>query len=457
MMNHSGRTSLTASDSSKGVTAYCHALPPLDFSCVEECEGSMSSESSYPFLKQSGKLRPPPGPSNILSSSFDSCLKSAPSRSSMFCTNLYLSSSTSSEAQRQLGNLPFLPNPSTPRLTKTQSLLHDDFDSLCEQKHSEDSFRDFFNYPGSMSDGDFDDVNCGSDSMGFSEQLELQLLSDELHLAITDSGENPGIDEIYEASPVASKPGIPSTAENKPQPVLPSLNSISGNKTPDTGSHKPRMRWTPELHERFVEAVKKLDGPDKATPKGVLKLMNVEGITIYHVKSHLQKYRFAKYTPERKEEKKNSSSEEKKPHSSTKESDALKKGSINEALRMQIEVQKQLHEQLEVQRALQVRIEEHARYLQMILEEQQKAQNALVSSQSLSSVTSEEPEAELCHASPSDLSPGSPPKPAESKTDSSSTLPSKHTNEDFEKKPCTKRPRLNDEAKPDEPALENSL
>jgi SHAQKYF class myb-like DNA-binding protein len=58
---------------------------------------------------------------------------------------------------------------------------------------------------------------------------------------------------------------------------------------PSDGKH--RLRWTPFLHERFVLAVDSLGGLARSTPKKVLVLMDVQGVTVQHVKSHLQKYR----------------------------------------------------------------------------------------------------------------------------------------------------------------------
>ncbi|PKA62791.1 Myb family transcription factor APL [Apostasia shenzhenica] len=55
-----------------------------------------------------------------------------------------------------------------------------------------------------------------------------------------------------------------------------------------TTDPKPRLRWTVELHDRFVDAVTQLGGPDKATPKTIMRVMGVKGLTLYHLKSHLQ-------------------------------------------------------------------------------------------------------------------------------------------------------------------------
>ncbi|KAH0854763.1 hypothetical protein HID58_044842 [Brassica napus] len=113
---------------------------------------------------------------------------------------------------------------------------------------------------------------------------------------------------------------------------------------------------------RLVEAVNQRCGSERATPKAVLNLLNNPGLTIYHLKSHLKKYRTARYKPETSEateepqEKKLTSMEDIKPLD-------MKTVEITQALRFQMEVQKRLHDQLEVQRSLQIQIEKQGRQL----------------------------------------------------------------------------------------------
>ncbi|XP_027173593.1 two-component response regulator ARR12 [Coffea eugenioides] len=65
----------------------------------------------------------------------------------------------------------------------------------------------------------------------------------------------------------------------------------TGNDHEDPSTQKkPRVVWSIELHRKFVAAVNQL-GIEKAVPKRILDLMNVEGLTRENVASHLQKYR----------------------------------------------------------------------------------------------------------------------------------------------------------------------
>ncbi|XP_026659786.2 myb family transcription factor PHL5-like [Phoenix dactylifera] len=156
----------------------------------------------------------------------------------------------------------------------------------------------------------------------------------------------------------------------------------SGTSVPN----KTRIRWTQDLHERFVECINRLGGAEKATPKGILKLMNLDGLTIYHIKSHLQKYRIAKYMPESSEGK----FEKRASVNDMRQLDPKTGMQITEALQLQLDVQRRLHEQLEIQRNLQLRIEAQGRKLRQMFEQQLKANANLTESQNLENLFPDE-------------------------------------------------------------------
>ncbi|XP_010937169.1 myb family transcription factor PHL8 isoform X1 [Elaeis guineensis] len=145
---------------------------------------------------------------------------------------------------------------------------------------------------------------------------------------------------------------------------------------------KPRLKWTRQLHECFTDAVSQLGGADKATPKSLMRNMGVPGLTLYHLKSHLQKYRLAKSrdtntaNDDRKDDceaANNKTIENEAAHIDEEKTPAQFDETM---LQMQMEVQRKLQEQIEVQRHLQLRIEAQGKYLQSVL---RKAQEALAS------------------------------------------------------------------------------
>ncbi|KAJ6743050.1 MYB-LIKE TRANSCRIPTION FACTOR FAMILY PROTEIN [Salix viminalis] len=163
-----------------------------------------------------------------------------------------------------------------------------------------------------------------------------------------------------------------------------------GGGTTSSGKDLPsktRIRWTQDLHEKFVECVNRLGGAEKATPKAILKLMDSDGLTIFHVKSHLQKYRIAKYMPDPSEGK----AEKRTSINDVSQLDIKTGFQIREALQLQLDVQRRLHEQLEIQRNLQLRIEEQGKQLKMMFDQQQKTTDSLLNNQNLDITSPDEP------------------------------------------------------------------
>ncbi|XP_024369773.2 uncharacterized protein [Physcomitrium patens] len=170
---------------------------------------------------------------------------------------------------------------------------------------------------------------------------------------------------------------VSTSAASVPQLVAsPQLNQISGAAVSQESPSQPsdddsaiynflaahaartRLRWTDALHDRFVAAVAECGGPDRATPKSVLLAMGCPGITIYHVKSHLQKFRL-------QSEASTADSMRRRPR------ECFRLDPVVQAqMERHAEVQKLLRQELESQRELQVRIEHQHLQLQRMLEEQ---------------------------------------------------------------------------------------
>ncbi|XP_031100431.1 myb family transcription factor PHL8-like isoform X2 [Ipomoea triloba] len=110
-----------------------------------------------------------------------------------------------------------------------------------------------------------------------------------------------------------------------------------------------------------------------------MRAMNIHGLTLYHLKSHLQKFRLGK-SQQLQPYQYNEQGDHRECLSHLPAADRCDEAErqmdenmqIARALQMQMEVQRKLHEQIEVQRHLQLRIEAQGKYLQSVMKKAQE-------------------------------------------------------------------------------------
>ncbi|CAN6903570.1 unnamed protein product [Brassica oleracea] len=153
---------------------------------------------------------------------------------------------------------------------------------------------------------------------------------------------------------------------------------MDNDKNHKTEEPKPRLRWSYELHHRFINAVNQLGGPNKATPKGLMRVLEIPELTLYHLKSYLQKYRLGiseRFIGNKRDAGRSQECQSREDFgdqldiivTEEKHDEPNKNLQNKEAMEIQMEVQKKLHEQIETQQQLQVRIEAQGKYLQSVL------------------------------------------------------------------------------------------
>ncbi|KZV46794.1 transcription factor [Dorcoceras hygrometricum] len=131
-------------------------------------------------------------------------------------------------------------------------------------------------------------------------------------------------------------------------------------------AYKPRLKWTPDLHERFIQAVNQLGGAEKATPKSVLKVIGIQGLTKYRLGKNLhgQVNGGSNKAATGQKISETNRMQMTDHYMATLPTNSTHLGGV---MQLQVEVQRRLSVQLEVQRQLQLCIEAQSIYLQAVL------------------------------------------------------------------------------------------
>ncbi|XP_010520047.1 PREDICTED: myb family transcription factor PHL5-like isoform X2 [Tarenaya hassleriana] len=138
-----------------------------------------------------------------------------------------------------------------------------------------------------------------------------------------------------------------------------SMRSSTGSELTKTSSNKRRIKWTSDLHDKFVECVNQLGGPTKATPKAILELMEVDELSIFHVKSHLQALKYRSVSVQARDHVQVNIDEGYIHHNDSW---------IKELMRLQDGVIEHLQEHLQIQTSLQLMVEEQNKLFQQIID-----------------------------------------------------------------------------------------
>ncbi|XP_028106715.1 protein PHOSPHATE STARVATION RESPONSE 1-like [Camellia sinensis] len=281
---------------------------------------------------------------------------------------------------------------------------------------STDSLADFFDYPVNTSSrkiqiGSSMNGGCAMATEDLSKQNDWQ---DWVDLINDDDSLNSDLNEIF-VDNIVEDPELKVTNYSEQQskvlqqisaPSEDSPHALNSTSTASGGPTKMCMCWTPEA---FAEAVNKLGGSERSSEKKFTRIEEVASLDLktgielteairlqmgvqkpLHEQSEIQRNNLQLRIEEQgrhllimfEKQCKASSSEKKFTCIEEVASLDLKTGiELTEAIRLQMGVQKPLHEQLEIQRNnLQLRIEEQGRHLLIMFEKQCKASDTLKAS-----------------------------------------------------------------------------